>query len=600
MENISKQLTKAIIKIRYILILIFILSSFLTSLTIDNISKNKIQEHLNNKTVMYTKAYQTIYNQYAELSQILHTEIIDRSHLDDKLYFLMKNENINTDKLRKEIYISLRKRFLQLEEKHIASINVILPDDTIFLKMKNIKSHSHKISKLRHLPSKVNEMKIALNTFETGVKGSGFRFAYPIHHDNTYVGLLCFTFDAAAITSAIMRDYYVLSNFFIDDKYMNKEFIQKNDQYIPSNHQGYLFNKEVLKVLKKVSRKDIQELLPTKETTTLTHKNFHSQIAKTIYDANTNLTITTIPIIHKITHENQAVLTIRSKDETIPTLTKNYNIITILSIIILATLFFIAYITYSRIKKDKAQAQYNFLQEKRILEQAKFAQMGEMVGNIAHQWRQPLSTISTTSSGMKLILEMNDTYDKDQAIQNLDMITDTCKHLSETINHFMNFIKEKRELQEVIIQERIQEVLYIVGAALENNHIQIRQQLNIDNPMKIKLVLGELSQVLLNIINNSKDALVPLTIDEKWIQITCKQEDNKAIITIEDNAGGIPEDIIDKVFDPYFTTKHQTEGTGIGLYMSKNIIEKNLKGKLYVKNTQYGAKTFIELPIEEN
>ena len=132
---------------------------------------------------------------------------------------------------------------------------------------------------------------------------------------------------------------------------------------------------------------------------------------------------------------------------------------------------------------------------------------------------------------------------------------------------------------------------------MKNNHIEIITELHMDNPLKIQIVLGELSQSLINIINNSKDALKNKDLDRKWIKVSCIEKENRAIITIEDNAGGIPEDIIAKVFDPYFTTKHKSQGTGIGLYMTKNIIESHLSGRLYVQNTENGAKFFIELPL---
>jgi len=112
------------------------------------------------------------------------------------------------------------------------------------------------------------------------------------------------------------------------------------------------------------------------------------------------------------------------------------------------------------------------------------------------------------------------------------------------------------------------------------------------------MIVGELTQVLINIFNNAKDILVEQEVDDdKWIKADLIQIENKAIITIEDNGGGIPNNLISKIFDPYFTTKHQSQGTGLGLYMSKDIIEKHLHGKLSVKNSENGAIFSIELPL---
>ncbi|TLP40795.1 sensor histidine kinase [Arcobacter arenosus] len=131
-------------------------------------------------------------------------------------------------------------------------------------------------------------------------------------------------------------------------------------------------------------------------------------------------------------------------------------------------------------------------------------------------------------------------------------------------------------------------------------NIKIINRIDDKEPIKIKLILGELAQVIMNIINNSKDALHINKIQNPTIIIDVIKKENKAILTIEDNAGGIKEDVLPHVFEPYFTTKHQSQGTGLGLYMSFNIVKDSLKGNIYIKNTQSGAKTFIELPIENN
>ena len=111
------------------------------------------------------------------------------------------------------------------------------------------------------------------------------------------------------------------------------------------------------------------------------------------------------------------------------------------------------------------------------------------------------------------------------------------------------------------------------------------------------MVSGELPQVVINIINNAKDILVEKEIKDPWIKIKLKNQKDKAIISIEDNAGGIPEDVMVRIFEPYFTTKHQSQGTGLGLHMSYKIIKESLKGHIYAINTQNGAKFYIELPL---
>ncbi len=232
-----------------------------------------------------------------------------------------------------------------------------------------------------------------------------------------------------------------------------------------------------------------------------------------------------------------------------------------------------------------------------IFNNAKMASLGEMIGNIAHQWRQPLSSISTLASGLLVSKEFG-TLQDDMFIKYCNNIVENTKYLSETIDTFRDFIKEKKELKKVILQDRIKTTLQIQNATLNHNHITLIDCIDYSTPIFIELAIGELSQVLINILNNAKDALIYNQIENPWIKISLESNETTVLIIIEDNAGGIRDDIILHIFEPYFTTKHQSLGTGLGLYMSYKIVVENLKGKLYAKNSEFGAKFFIELNRE--
>ncbi|MCK5294684.1 MAG: HAMP domain-containing histidine kinase, partial [Arcobacteraceae bacterium] len=216
--------------------------------------------------------------------------------------------------------------------------------------------------------------------------------------------------------------------------------------------------------------------------------------------------------------------------------------------------------------------------------------------NIAHQWRQPLNSISLTSSNLQFKLMMND-VNNEEFTKELVLIDKYSQHLSETIDTFRSFLMEKKELKEVILQDRINTALNIIGITLKDNNIDLKIDIDYDNPINIKLVIGELSEVIINIINNAKDILLEKEIKTPWIKFNLITENSKAIISIEDNGGGIPDNILPKIFEPYFTTKHQSHGTGLGLHMSYEIITNSLKGKLWAENTENGAKFFVELPL---
>ena len=219
-----------------------------------------------------------------------------------------------------------------------------------------------------------------------------------------------------------------------------------------------------------------------------------------------------------------------------------------------------------------------------LYQQSKMAAMGEMIGNIAHQWRQPLSTISTASTGTKLQKEMNCLSDED-LFSALTSINNSAQYLSKTIDDFRDFFNpSNNKITEFNIKDTILKTLNLVKAQFVSKEIEIIQDIQ---EYKISTIENELIQVLVNILNNARDALDLAENQRRLIFINAYSKDNTLHLEIQDNAQGIPEDIIDRIFEPYFTTKHQSQGTGIGLYMSKEIVEKHLNGKLIVSNKEY-------------
>ena len=231
-----------------------------------------------------------------------------------------------------------------------------------------------------------------------------------------------------------------------------------------------------------------------------------------------------------------------------------------------------------------------------LIEQSKQASLGEMIGNIAHQWRQPLSFISTIASSVSISAKYEN-ISNSKLSEDMDSIVEKTKYLSDTIDIFRNFMRENKELKEAILQERIDLSVTIVKATLDSNYISLVKDIDYTKPIKTKIVVGELSQVIINIINNSKDAFLENNIKNRVIKIALKQEENYALIIVEDNAGGIPENILPNIFEPYFTTKHKSMGTGLGLYMSYKIVVESMKGKILVENVNDGAKFILKIPI---
>lgn len=235
-----------------------------------------------------------------------------------------------------------------------------------------------------------------------------------------------------------------------------------------------------------------------------------------------------------------------------------------------------------KIEKELAS---NRAKDKKMIEQSRYAALGEMIGNIAHQWRQPLSAISSTSSGVQLQMDLKLAKEEDIYKSYTDIMS-YVTFLTQTIEDFRSFFKKDREEVKFNMLEILNNTINITNAAYKDENIKIVYDLQ-EEELQCKGFPNELAQAFLNILNNSRDALLANKITKKIVKISTYQQNNSNIIEICDNAGGISPSIINKVFDPYFTTKHQSQGTGIGLYMTKDIIEKHMKGSITIKNKQY-------------
>jgi len=707
-------------------VLLFLVMNLITYLTIEQLSKRSIESYMSQTTQTYTQSFQTILNQYKKLSYIVSSGILFNTQIAQKLNDHKISQKSDLQTIKKEFIQKIDNRYKALHAQHIKSINVFLWDDTILVSMKNKKAFGKKLSQKRMLIQKAIKEKAFVQGYEIGSYGEGFRFIYPILSPHKeYLGTIELVFDPAAVTSSIMEQYYVLSNFFVKANKMSPKYEQNSKEYRPSHHNGFLYNVSVLEELKKVSRLDMKKLKPSTKTTTQLFDNFQKKEPLSYYDEQLGDIITSIPILHTISGEMDAVLTIRSKGDKLEQLVHYYNTLHILMFAFILVLCIALYtkrlkdittqqssqkiqelqerfelamqaskdgiwdwnpitnsVYYSStwkkmlgyeddeigntldewkkrvhiddlkktlediedhlngktniyenihrvrhkdghwvwildrgkaiydengkthrmigfhtdISKQKQLEQESLHKERRLFNQDKMVQMGEMIGNIAHQWRQPLSVIATLATGIKMKKEFN-TLDDEYLLKGCDNINENAQYLSKTINTFRDFIKENKNKEEIILQKRIADILKILEASLKNSFIAFYDETQKTPEIKVSLVANELDQVIINIINNAKDAILAHEINDGWIKIALFQDDKSVTITIEDNGGGISKEALPRIFDPYFTTKHQSQGTGLGLHMSYKIIHESLQGELYAKNTDQGAKFFIKIPL---
>ena len=230
----------------------------------------------------------------------------------------------------------------------------------------------------------------------------------------------------------------------------------------------------------------------------------------------------------------------------------------------------------------KVEVEKSRQKDKHLIEQSRLAQMGEMISMIAHQWRQPLAAISATSGTLVVKARLNN-IDKESVLELSKNISEYSHHLSSTINDFRDFFKSNKDKQNITYDSLIKDVLNIVEESIINKNITIVK--NLTSKVVFDTYSNEIKQVILNLIKNAEDILIENKVENPTIIIDTK--DN--MLSISDNGGGVPNKIIGKIFDPYFTTKPNTDGTGLGLYMSKTIIEEHCDGKLSVLNSKNGA-----------
>jgi len=237
-------------------------------------------------------------------------------------------------------------------------------------------------------------------------------------------------------------------------------------------------------------------------------------------------------------------------------------------------------------------------QAKMIESQNRVAAMGEMIGNIAHQWRQPIGAINNVLNDLEFDIDLDDldVIESTQFLEVSKKVKEYTAHLSQTIDDFRSISSDEKVKSKFLIKDVLEAAYNIVVTEYEDNQINFSITSEQECKCEFNGYKRELMQVIINILNNAKDVLLENEVSNPRVAITLLKDETDIKVMIHDNAGGISDTIIEKIFDPYFTTKHESVGTGIGLYMSKKIITEHFKGSLEVINENDGAKFIITVP----
>lgn len=232
--------------------------------------------------------------------------------------------------------------------------------------------------------------------------------------------------------------------------------------------------------------------------------------------------------------------------------------------------------------------------EELMISQSSNAVMGGMIEMIIHQWRQPLTTISSLANNILFKVELNQEVDNKLLDTDMKKVNNSVQYLSQTMDDFRTFFYSDKNKEEVVVSEVVKKAQVIFGNSFEKNSITI--SVEDENTLSCETHAQYLLQVYINLIKNAKDALIENRVEDAYINITLSEDEKSVITTITDNAGGISEDIIDKIFEAHFSTKERKNGMGLGLYMSKLIVEKHLNGAISAENTKDGVCFTVSIP----
>lgn len=253
-------------------------------------------------------------------------------------------------------------------------------------------------------------------------------------------------------------------------------------------------------------------------------------------------------------------------------------------------------ISYDAIGEDISSQIELKAQQNLLVEQSKSAAMGEMISMIAHQWRQPLQAVSILIQKLPII-KMIDGNISDEVLDNVvSQVGTQVDYMSKTIDDFRDYFKPNKKKEEIYIRNVIEKSIDFLEYLFKLNSIKVNYQNS--STSSLKIYLNEIVQVFVNLVKNSCDAMIENSIENRVIKIHSYENEDYLFVEFEDNAGGIKNDVISKIFDPYFSTKNNKNGTGLGLYMSKTIIEEHSGGNIDVYNTDFGAKFIIKLPLK--
>jgi len=586
---------------------LYIIIVSLLYISLDYEKSQKIKKYLNSKTKQYEQNYNATYDAYKKLSNTIYITKIDTQEIKDIFKNATITKGLEQEKIRKELYDKLKQTYTSLKKYNIKQLHFHLPNNDSFLRFHRPNKYGDNLTNIRETVKYVNKNKKYIDGFEEGRIYNGYRFVFPLNVENKHIGSVEISFSTIIFSNEFMNNFDVISPFLISKEIVDKKlFDNEKSNYIDSSLKEFYIEKKTLKNIlryKKLKKYKNEKTLEKISflTQTIVSKRWQDNESFSLYDKNRKDIMTFIKVQNPISKQIIGMLVVRSDAGYIRDKTTNFYTIMIISSIIILILFLLIYRELKQKGKlelrIKQEIDKNIKKEKVLQEQAKLAQMGEMISMIAHQWRQPLSAISTAVFGIQTKLEgqkfdLEKVEDRKNFLKYIEKkhnsINGYVQSLSTTIDDFRHFFKPEKEKEYVSLILPIQKALNIVSSSMINKGISIQTDLKMDH--NVNIYQNEFMQVVLNILKNSEDNFIEKNTLNPKIDIKTFRYKKSYVISIRDNGGGIPVDVLPNIFNPYFSTKEEKNGTGLGLYMSKIMIEDHNNGKLNVKNTDDGVE----------
>ncbi len=573
-------------------IFIVILNGFVYTITKQN-AEDKIQMVLEENSNRLQIHYEILLQTQKITSKAMYKSTINQERLIEIITEANSATKEKKTLLRNELHKLLADKYEISKGKGVLQYHFVLPNNESFLRMHKPSKFGDDLSDIRYDFNYTNRTKKPIRGFTQGRTAHGFRNTFPIFGKNgKYIGAMEISFSSDSFQWYLNNISHIHTHFLVYKKIFDAKAWKRDDlilNYLPSaENPNYMLTLGKIHSIGRCTDDKRIMLKPVKEE--IARKMLQDDIFSLYLDHNKNSYIISFLPINNLEGSIGAWLVSYTHSYYIPTIFKG---ILIMRFAILTFSLIFLYFVYKQIQsRELLIKSHDEIIILRLRQQSRLVQMGEMLSMIAHQWRQPLAAIGSRSAALELKANLGKA-DKETVIEQAQYISKYAQHLSQTIDDFRNFFKSSKELKESSYNEIIGSVLDIVGTSIENKNIAIIQ--NLSTEYRFLTYPNELKQVVLNIIKNAEDVLLEKNIKDPKIRIVTYKKDGKNVLEIHDNAGGVPTEIIDKIFDPYFSTKLEKNGTGIGLYMSKTIIEDHCGGTLSITNDESGAIFKIEL-----